>query len=39
MVSFGLIQEIAKLTGEMFAYKGNSFVVKWRDRSMELMLL
>ena len=23
-----------KLTGEMFAYKGNSFVVKWRDRSM-----
>ena len=24
-----------KLTGEMFAYKGNSFVVKWRDRSMD----
>ncbi len=24
-----------KLTGQMFPYKGNSFVVKWRDRSME----
>jgi hypothetical protein len=24
-----------KLTGEMFTYKGNSFVVKWRDRSMD----
>ena len=24
-----------KLTGEMFAFKGNSFVVKWRDRSMD----
>jgi len=24
-----------KLTGEMFGYKGNSFVVKWRDRSMD----
>jgi CubicO group peptidase (beta-lactamase class C family) len=24
-----------KLTGEMFPYKGNSFVVKWRDRSMD----
>jgi hypothetical protein len=24
-----------KLTGEMFAYKGNSFVVKWKDRSMD----
>jgi len=24
-----------KLTGEMFSYKGNSFVVKWRDRSMD----
>jgi len=24
-----------KLTGELFAYKGNSFVVKWRDRSMD----
>ncbi|HXB45335.1 MAG TPA: serine hydrolase [Puia sp.] len=24
-----------KLTGEMFAYKSNSFVVKWRDRSMD----
>jgi CubicO group peptidase (beta-lactamase class C family) len=24
-----------KLTGEMFAYKGNTFVVKWRDRSMD----
>lgn len=24
-----------KLTGELFPYKGNSFVVKWRDRSMD----
>jgi len=24
-----------KLTGEMFYYKGNTFVVKWRDRSMD----
>ena len=24
-----------KLTGEMLPYKGNSFVVKWRDRSMD----
>lgn len=24
-----------KLTGEMFAYKGNSFVVKWNDRSLD----
>ncbi len=24
-----------KLTGEMLAYKGNSFVVKWNDRSMD----
>lgn len=24
-----------KLTGEMFFYKGNTFVVKWRDRSMD----
>jgi hypothetical protein len=24
-----------KLSGEMIPYKGNSFVVKWRDRSME----
>ncbi|MFI5124098.1 MAG: serine hydrolase [Chitinophagales bacterium] len=24
-----------KLTGELFPFKGNSFVVKWRDRSME----
>ncbi len=24
-----------KLTGELFAYKGNTYVVKWRDRSME----
>ena len=24
-----------KLTGEMFYYKGNSFVVKWNDRSMD----
>lgn len=24
-----------KLTGEMFAYKGNTFVVKWKDRSMD----
>ncbi len=24
-----------KLTGEMFGYKGNTFVVKWRDRSMD----
>jgi len=24
-----------KLTGEMFPYKGNSFVVQWRDRSMD----
>ncbi|HLK27559.1 MAG TPA: serine hydrolase [Puia sp.] len=24
-----------KLTGEMFAYKGNTFVAKWRDRSMD----
>ncbi len=23
-----------KLTGELFPFKGNSFVVKWRDRSM-----
>jgi len=23
-----------KLSGELFPYKGNSFVVKWRDRSM-----
>jgi len=23
-----------KLTGEMIPYKGNSFIVKWRDRSM-----
>jgi CubicO group peptidase (beta-lactamase class C family) len=23
-----------KLTGEMLPYKGNSFIVKWRDRSM-----
>ncbi|WP_181304095.1 serine hydrolase [Rufibacter sp. XAAS-G3-1] len=24
-----------KLTGQLFAYKGTSFVVKWRDRSMD----
>lgn len=24
-----------KLTGELFPYKGNTFVVKWRDRSMD----
>ncbi|HSZ84618.1 MAG TPA: serine hydrolase [Puia sp.] len=24
-----------KLTGEMFPYKGNTFLVKWRDRSMD----
>jgi CubicO group peptidase (beta-lactamase class C family) len=24
-----------RLTGELFPYKGNSFVVKWRDRSMD----
>ena len=24
-----------KLTGEIFPYKGNTFVVKWRDRSMD----
>ena len=24
-----------KLTGEMLPYKGNSFVVKWKDRSMD----
>jgi CubicO group peptidase (beta-lactamase class C family) len=24
-----------KLTGQLFPYKGNSFVVKWRDRSMD----
>jgi len=24
-----------KLTGELFPYRGNSFVVKWRDRSMD----
>ncbi|HUB60193.1 MAG TPA: serine hydrolase [Puia sp.] len=24
-----------RLTGEMLPYKGNSFVVKWRDRSMD----
>lgn len=24
-----------KLTGELIPYKGNSFVVKWRDRSMD----
>ena len=24
-----------KLTGELFPFKGNSFVVKWRDRSMD----
>lgn len=24
-----------KLTGELFAYKGNTFVVKWVDRSMD----
>lgn len=24
-----------KLTGELFAYKGNTFVVKWKDRSMD----
>jgi len=24
-----------KLTGEIFYYKGNTFVVKWRDRSMD----
>lgn len=23
------------LTGEMFAYKGNTFIVKWNDRSMD----
>ncbi len=25
----------SKLTGELFFYKGNTFVVKWRDRSMD----
>ncbi|MEP6675868.1 MAG: serine hydrolase [Ferruginibacter sp.] len=24
-----------KLSGEMFAYKGNTFIVKWNDRSMD----
>ncbi|MBS1951582.1 MAG: Beta-lactamase class C-like and penicillin binding proteins (PBPs) superfamily / DUF3471 domain [Cytophagales bacterium] len=24
-----------KLTGEMFAFRGNTFVVKWKDRSMD----
>ena len=24
-----------KLTGEMFFYKANTFVVKWNDRSMD----
>lgn len=24
-----------KLTGELFAYKGNTFIVKWSDRSMD----
>jgi CubicO group peptidase (beta-lactamase class C family) len=24
-----------KLTGEMFLYKGNTFIVKWNDRSMD----
>jgi hypothetical protein len=24
-----------KLTGELLPYKGNSFIVKWRDRSMD----
>jgi CubicO group peptidase (beta-lactamase class C family) len=24
-----------KLTGQLFAYKGNTFVVKWNDRSMD----
>lgn len=24
-----------KLTGELFPYKGNTFVVRWRDRSMD----
>jgi CubicO group peptidase (beta-lactamase class C family) len=24
-----------KLTGEMFAYKGNTFIVKWDDRSLD----
>jgi hypothetical protein len=24
-----------RLTGEMLPYKGNSFIVKWRDRSMD----
>ena len=24
-----------KLTGELLAYKGNTFIVKWNDRSME----
>ena len=24
-----------KLTGELFHYKGNTFVVKWKDRSMD----
>jgi CubicO group peptidase (beta-lactamase class C family) len=24
-----------QLTGEMFAYKGNTFIVKWTDRSMD----
>ena len=28
-------QRSPKLTGELFPYKGNSFVVKWRDRSMD----
>jgi hypothetical protein len=24
-----------RLSGEMFAYKGNTFIVKWNDRSMD----
>ncbi len=28
-------QRSFKLTGEMFFYKGNTFVVKWEDRSMD----
>ena len=24
-----------KLTGEMLAYKGNTFIVKWDDRSLD----
>jgi hypothetical protein len=24
-----------RLTGEMFFYKGNTFIVKWNDRSMD----